>query len=288
MSGTTSQPNTPRELLPALAELALRDGKHPIAGRVEVDDRRLERPRAGRREDEHFVLRAIDRAQPLLGDGEDLGEIGRPVVDDRPRERAQHLRRHRGRAGVRSCCGRDIRLSVQRAPRRTRRRLRAAWTSCSPLPPRSSRCGSRRPRAALAQPSDTRAARLEWLARRFRSGVGGAGLGRRGGVGRPRVPRLLPLRRAAHRSAAWRRLSSTCPSLVCHARRARLHRPGRRRRSVGPDRPGGHRGPTSPTRPRTSRSSRRGPSRSWGTSQEPWRRSRWRRWASGGARSGTA
>ena len=60
-----------RELLPALAELALRDGEHPVARREEVDDRRLERPGAGRREDEHLVLGAIDGAQPLLGGGED-------------------------------------------------------------------------------------------------------------------------------------------------------------------------------------------------------------------------
>ena len=46
------------ELLPALAELALRDDERPLAGREEVDERRLERAGAGGREDEHLVLRA--------------------------------------------------------------------------------------------------------------------------------------------------------------------------------------------------------------------------------------
>ena len=55
---------------------------------------------------------------------------------------------------------------------------------------------------------------LAWAAAlaAFAAGVGGARLGRRGGLGRPRVPRLLPLRRAAHGAAPRRRLASARPA----------------------------------------------------------------------------
>ena len=72
-----------RHRLPALAELALRDREHPLAGREEVDDRRLERAGARRREDENLVLRAEDLAQPLLREVEDRGEVGRAMVEHR-------------------------------------------------------------------------------------------------------------------------------------------------------------------------------------------------------------
>ena len=91
-------PERARHRLPALAELALRDGEDALARREQVHDRGLERtgPRGG--EDEHLALRPEHRAKPLLGEREHLGEVRRAVMEHRPRERAQHLGRHRGRA----------------------------------------------------------------------------------------------------------------------------------------------------------------------------------------------
>jgi len=75
---------------------------------MEVDDRRFERSRTGRREHEHLVLGAVDRAQSLLGDGEDLREVGeRWWITGR----ASACSTSGGTAvgpGVISCCGRDI------------------------------------------------------------------------------------------------------------------------------------------------------------------------------------
>jgi hypothetical protein len=89
----------PAHCLPALAELALRDGEDALARREDVDDRRLERAGSRRREDEHLVLRTEHRPESLLREREDLGEVGRAVMEHRSGERGEHLGRHRGGAG---------------------------------------------------------------------------------------------------------------------------------------------------------------------------------------------
>ena len=78
----------PSHRLPPLAELALRDGEDALARREQVDDRRLERSGAGRREHEDLVLRPVHLAQPFLREAEDLREVGRAVVEHRLGERA--------------------------------------------------------------------------------------------------------------------------------------------------------------------------------------------------------
>jgi hypothetical protein len=87
----------PAHRLPALAELALRDGEDALRRRQQVDDRRLERAGSGCRQHEDLVLRAEHLAQPLLGEPEDLREVRRAVVEHRPGERGEHLGRHRRR-----------------------------------------------------------------------------------------------------------------------------------------------------------------------------------------------
>ena len=84
---------------PALAEVARRDGEHALAGRAEVDDRRLEPARAGAGEEQHVGAGAVDVLQPAEHAGVDLVEVRRAMVQHRLRERGEHLRRHRGRPG---------------------------------------------------------------------------------------------------------------------------------------------------------------------------------------------
>ena len=117
VSGINLAPERARHRLPALAELALRDGENALARREQVHDRGLERtgPRGG--EDEHLALRPEHRAKPFLGEREHLGEVRRAVMEDGPRERAQHLGRHRGRPGRQELLrARSHAVSVQRLP----------------------------------------------------------------------------------------------------------------------------------------------------------------------------
>ena len=99
-------PERARHRLPALPELALRDGEHPLARGEEVDDRRLEGAAAGRREDEHLVLRAEHLAEPLLCEPEHGREVRRAVVE----HGWESARNTSGGTdvgpGVRSFCGR--------------------------------------------------------------------------------------------------------------------------------------------------------------------------------------
>ena len=67
VSGTTSHAERGPELLPARAELAVRDDERLLTRGEEVHERRLERAGAGRGEEEHVVLRAEDLAQARVG-----------------------------------------------------------------------------------------------------------------------------------------------------------------------------------------------------------------------------
>jgi hypothetical protein len=87
-----------RELRPALAEVACRDGEDALAGREEVDDGRLEGAGARRRADQHVVLGSIHLAQASQHAREELLEVGAAVVDDGLASGREHLRRHRSRA----------------------------------------------------------------------------------------------------------------------------------------------------------------------------------------------
>ena len=78
---------------PALAEVAGRDDEDAVARREQVGDCRLHRGRAGGREQEHVALGAVHLAQALERRGEDRAEVGPAVVDDRLRQRREHLRR---------------------------------------------------------------------------------------------------------------------------------------------------------------------------------------------------
>ena len=117
-SGTTSQPSARAIALPALAELSLRDGEHALAGREEVDDRRLEGARARGREHEHLVLRAEHLAQPLLRDAR-TPRRSRASGGGAPA--AASARSTSGGTevgpGVRSFCGRATHLSLPRPDR---------------------------------------------------------------------------------------------------------------------------------------------------------------------------
>ena len=84
---------------PALAEIPGRDGEHPLAGRAQVHDRRLEGARARAGEEEHVRLRAVHLLEAPEHAGVHLAEVRRAVVEDRFREGGQHLGRHRGRPG---------------------------------------------------------------------------------------------------------------------------------------------------------------------------------------------
>ncbi len=88
----------PPHLLPALAELPLGDREHALGRREQVDDRRLEGARSRGGQDEDLAVRAKHFPQPLLGEREDLGEVGRAVVQNGLGEGLQHLGWHRGRA----------------------------------------------------------------------------------------------------------------------------------------------------------------------------------------------
>ena len=68
---------------PAVAERARRDDEHALARRQEVHDRRLERARAGRREQEDVVLGPADLLQPAERAEHELAEVRPAVVDHR-------------------------------------------------------------------------------------------------------------------------------------------------------------------------------------------------------------
>jgi hypothetical protein len=88
-----------RQPAPALTERAGRDDDHAVAGRAEVRDRRLHRPRAGRCEHEDVALAAVHGPQPFEALAEQGPVVGATVVDDRLGERSEHLGRDRRRTG---------------------------------------------------------------------------------------------------------------------------------------------------------------------------------------------
>ena len=87
------------DVAPALAELSGVDGDGLVAGGQGVDDGRLHRPRARGGQDVDVLLRAEDVLQALGHLHEDLGEFGRPVVDDGLGRGGQDGLRNRRRAG---------------------------------------------------------------------------------------------------------------------------------------------------------------------------------------------
>ena len=84
--------------LPALPEVAGGDDEDPLARRAQVRDCRLHRAGSRGAEEQHVPLGAEDIAQAHEGALIDRFEIGSAVVDDRLRDRGQHLRRHRRRS----------------------------------------------------------------------------------------------------------------------------------------------------------------------------------------------
>ena len=84
---------------PALSELAGRDGEHAVAGRAEVDDRRLEGAGARAGEEEDVRARPVNLLQPAERPFVDDPEVRRSVMQNRLREGGEHLRRHGRRPG---------------------------------------------------------------------------------------------------------------------------------------------------------------------------------------------
>ena len=79
---------------PALAEVARRQDKLALPGRRQVGNGGLECARSGRGEHQHVVLSAVHVAQPREDALVDLPVVAGTVMDDRLRERGEHLRRH--------------------------------------------------------------------------------------------------------------------------------------------------------------------------------------------------
>src|SRR5215470_15519294 len=88
-----------RDRGPAVAECTGGDDADAVAGRAQVRDRRLHRPGAARREEEHLVLGAEDLLQARERAFVDDAEVGAAVVDDRLGRRREYLGRHGRRAG---------------------------------------------------------------------------------------------------------------------------------------------------------------------------------------------
>ena len=87
------------QLQPALAEVAGRRDHRPVAGRQQVDHRRLHRVGAGAGDHQHLAGRFEHRPQPGQRLGEQALEIGAAVMQDGLRQSRLHLRWHRRRPG---------------------------------------------------------------------------------------------------------------------------------------------------------------------------------------------
>ena len=89
----------PGDLREPVAEGADRDSEDPIARREDVDDRRLEATRPGRREHRHIVGGPEIRLHPGQDPGEHRGEFRAAMVDHLAGAGLADARRERGRAG---------------------------------------------------------------------------------------------------------------------------------------------------------------------------------------------
>ena len=179
-------------------------------------------PVPGRREEEHFGLGAEDLRQPLQAALVHRLEVRPAVVDDRLRHGREHFGRDRSRAR-----GEQITLLGQALLVQASRRL-----DCRPprVRGRCSPAAQRRARGEVAGTAPTRAGRLECRARLLRDRGGCSGLGRRGRLERACVSRLLPVRRAAHGSAARSGVHAPLRLALDALPRPRLRRPGDRGR----------------------------------------------------------
>jgi hypothetical protein len=83
---------------PAFAEVPRREDELPLAGRGEIRDGGFECARAGGREHEHVVLRAVHLCEAGEAALVDLAVVAGAVVDDGLGERGEHLGRHGRRA----------------------------------------------------------------------------------------------------------------------------------------------------------------------------------------------
>jgi hypothetical protein len=88
-----------RDRAPTLAEVAGGDDEHPLARRAEVRDRGLHRTCSGRGEEQHVAFGQEDFSQARERALVDRLEVGPAMVDDRLRDRCQHLRWHGRRPG---------------------------------------------------------------------------------------------------------------------------------------------------------------------------------------------
>ena len=189
-------------------------------GEQRFTTRRLHRPGAARGEEQHLALGAEDLLQARERALVDDAEVRAAVVDDRLGRRREHLGRHRRRPGCEQVALLGHRLEPNgetglRSPRGNAARVRG-------IAGRASACRSRR--RPMARAACAGAPGLECGSFRVRRRLGRARLGRGARLGRPGLPRLLPLRRSAHRAAARRGLAPDLAAALGRAGRARLRR----------------------------------------------------------------